>query len=92
MEFAKLLSSLEGSTELSYRRFPKIGPRVRKLFLNMSFTPGEEPPPTLGDELQRARYRLYRSQILQESMRWKALAEIYTIHSLVPLSDLSLLL
>ena len=30
------------------------------------------------------RSRLYRSQILQENMRWKALAEIYTIHSFAP--------
>ena len=52
----------------------------------MSFTLGEEPPLTLGEELQTARYRLYRSQILQQNMRWKALAEIYTMHSfaLVP--------
>ena len=28
-----------------------------------------------------ARYRLYQSQILQENMRLKALAEIYTMHS-----------
>ena len=32
-------------------------------------------------ELWRARSRLYRSQILQRSMRWEALAEIYTMHS-----------
>ena len=54
----------------------------------MSFTLGEEPPLTLGEELQTARYRLYRSQILQqnnENMRWKALAEIYKMHSFAPL-------
>ena len=45
---------------------------------------GEEPPLTLGEELQTARYRLYRSQILQQNMRWKALAEIYTMHSFAP--------
>ena len=28
----------------------------------MSFTLGEEPPLTLGQELETARYRLYRSQ------------------------------
>ena len=50
----------------------------------MSFTLGEEPPLTLGEELQTARYRLYRSQILQQNMRWKALAEIYTMHSFAP--------
>ena len=55
----------------------------------MSFTLGEEPPLTLGEELQTARYRLYRSQILQEHMRWKALAEIYTMLSFAPLANLS---
>ena len=50
----------------------------------MRFTPGEEPPLTLGEELQTARYRLCRSQILQQNMRWKALAEIYTMHSFAP--------
>ena len=50
----------------------------------MSFTLGEEPPLTLGEELQTARYRLYPSQILKQNMRWKALAEIYTMHSFAP--------
>ena len=31
-------------------------------------------------------YRLYRSQILQVSLRWKALAEIYKMHSFAPFS------
>ena len=35
-----------------------------------------------------ARSRLYRSQILQVGMRWKALAEIYTMHSFAPFSNL----
>ena len=35
-------------------------------------------------ELVRARSRLYRSQILQVNTRWKALAEIYTMHSFAP--------
>ena len=35
-----------------------------------------------------ARYRLYQSQNLQENMRWKALAEIYTMHSFAPFSKL----
>ena len=35
-------------------------------------------------ELYRARSRLYRSQILQVNTRWKALAEIYTMHSFAP--------
>ena len=29
----------------------------------------------------RARSRLYRNELLQVNMRWKALAEIYTMHS-----------
>ena len=36
-------------------------------------------------ELNRARSRLYRSQILQVNTRWKALAEIYTMHSFAPI-------
>ena len=32
-------------------------------------------------KLYKARSRLYRSQLLQVNMRWKALAEIYTMHS-----------
>ena len=32
-------------------------------------------------KLARARSRLYRGQILQQNMRLKALAEIYTTHS-----------
>ena len=39
-------------------------------------------------ELFRARSRLYRSQILQVHTRWKALAEIYTMHSFAPFSNL----
>ena len=35
-------------------------------------------------ELFRARSRLYRSQILQLNICWKALAEIYTMHSFAP--------
>ena len=40
-------------------------------------------------ELHRARSRLYRSQILQVNTRWKALAEIYTMHSFAPFSNLN---
>ena len=32
-------------------------------------------------KIKSPRYRLHRSQILQENMRWKALAEMYTMHS-----------
>ena len=58
--------------------------------MNTSFTLGEEPPLTLGEELQTARYRLYRSQILQQNMRWKALTEIYTMHSFAPVTNLKI--
>ena len=40
-------------------------------------------------ELFRARSRLYRSQILQVNTRWKALAEIYTMHSFAPFSNIT---
>ena len=51
------------------------------------------PSPALvggSGELCRARSRLYRSQILQENMRWKALAEIYAMHSFAPFSNLKI--
>ena len=35
-------------------------------------------------KLYKARSRLYRCQILQVNTRWKALAEIYAIHSFAP--------
>ena len=35
-------------------------------------------------KLERVRSRLYRSQNLQQNMHWKALAEIYTMHSFAP--------
>ena len=44
----------------------------------------ERPRKGRSGKLDRARSRLYRSQILQENMRWKALAEIYTMHSFAP--------
>ena len=40
-------------------------------------------------KLDRARARLYRSQFLQENMRLKALAEIYTMHSFAQLCNLN---
>ena len=39
-------------------------------------------------ELVGARFQLYRSQILQVNMRWKALAEIYTMHAFAQLCNL----
>ena len=39
-------------------------------------------------ELRGARSRLYRRRFLQVNTRWKALAEIYTMHSFAPFSNL----
>ena len=36
-------------------------------------------------KLRGARSRLYRRRFLQVNTRWKALAEIYTMHSFAPL-------
>ena len=38
-------------------------------------------------KLYKARSRLYRKHIFEENMRWKALAEIYTMHSFAPLLE-----
>ena len=40
--------------------------------------------------LYNARSRLYRSQLLQVNMRWKALAEIYIMHSFAQLCNLNI--
>ena len=47
--------------------------------------------PAEPDKLYRARSRLYRSEILQENVRLKALAEIYTMHSFAQLCNLNFL-
>ena len=41
-------------------------------------------------KLYRARSPLYRRQILQENIRWKALDEIYKIYMLLHRSDLNI--
>ena len=41
-------------------------------------------------KLRGARSRLYRRRFLQVNTRWKALAEIYTMHSFAPLSCLKI--
>ena len=41
-------------------------------------------------KLSRARSLLYRRQILQENMRWKALDEIYKIYMLLHRLDLNI--
>ena len=40
-------------------------------------------------KLRGARSRLYRRRFLQVNTRWKALAEIYTLHSFAPFSNLN---
>ena len=44
----------------------------------------------ISPKLRGARSRLYRRQILQVNTRWKALAEIYTIHSFAPFFNLKI--
>ena len=41
-------------------------------------------------KLYKARSLLYRRQILQQNIRWKALDEIYKIYMLLHRSDLSI--
>ena len=41
-------------------------------------------------KLQGARSRLYRRRFLQVNTRWKALAEIYTMHSFAPFFNLKI--
>ena len=41
-------------------------------------------------KLYRARSLVYRRQILQENIRWKALEEIYNIYMLLHRSDLNI--
>ena len=41
-------------------------------------------------KLRGARSRLYRRRFLQVNTRWKALAEIYTMHSFAPFSNLKM--
>jgi hypothetical protein len=41
-------------------------------------------------KLYKARSLLYRRQILQENIRWKALDEIYNMHMLLHRSDLNI--
>ena len=65
-------------------------------------TGAENPPPSnfrrlvlgwlagwLAGKPDYPRSRLYRIQILQVNIRWKALAEIYTMHSFAPFSGLN---
>ena len=55
-------------------------PTVRsEVYIELNF-----PPKPRG-----ARSRLYRRRFLQVNTRWKALAEIYTMHSFAPFSNLN---
>ena len=57
----------------------------------LKITWGEVSSPQVRPYELHARYRLHRSQNLQQNMRWKALAEIYPKHSFVPVSNLKIL-
>ena len=65
------------------RRAPKrrqVASRVRsEANIELNFPP----------KLRGARSRLYRRRFLQVNTRWKALAEIYTMHSFAPCSNLN---
>ena len=64
------------------------------LQLGMSTSPTSPTSPRepyLYRKLVGARFRLRRSEILQANTRWKALAEIYTIHTFALLCNLNLL-
>ena len=55
--------------------------RVRsEVNIELNFTP----------KLRGARSRLYRRRFLQVNTRWKALAEIYTMHSFAPFFNLKI--
>ena len=83
MESKKSTES-EGSNESVLKESWAANKRFKFLRFKFKF------PIALIFELYRARSRLYRSQILQVNTRWKALAEIYTIHSFAPFSNLKI--
>ena len=60
--------------------FQKITPWVRKRFSYLSFTLGEEPPPTLGGELWRASSRLYRNRFCNQNTHFSAFFELHKIY------------
>ena len=45
---------------------------------------------SFSPKLRGARSRLYRRRFLQVNTRWKALAEIYTMHSFAPFFNLKM--
>ena len=51
--------------------------------------PGGRTAGSFSPKLRGARSRLYRRRFLQVNTRWKALAEIYTMHSFAPFSNLN---
>ena len=88
-----LTSSENRSHESKNQRLSTI---IRIQFSNAHIRPDSNQSINLRDlyaetgKLYKARSRLYRSQILHVNTRWKALAEIYTMHSFAPLSKLKI--
>ena len=72
-------------------RTPLTAPGARRAVVAGSSSLGAGCCIARSGKLDKARSRLYRGQILQENMRWKALAEIYTMHSFAQLCNLNFL-
>ena len=70
--------------------FSRFAPEAARLYLGMSTSPKSPHEPYLYRKLVGARFRLYRSQMLQVNTLWKALAEIYTMHSFAPFFTLEI--
>ena len=65
---------------ICYLRLRRHAARIRsEVNIELNFPP----------KLRGARSRLYRRRFLQVTTRWKALAEIYTMHSFAPFSNLN---
>jgi len=73
--FSSLWSKLYSSTDTYYKPLCLLSDNNRKWFPDK--------------KLDKARSRLYRRRFLQVNTRWKALAEIYTMHSFAPFSNLN---
>ena len=66
---------------------PTVATAASPLPLSFSHRYADGPRTARSGKLYRARSWLYRGQILQENMRWKALGEIYTMHSFAQLCN-----
>ena len=66
----------------------RISPSVN-CCLGVGFIGKLKPGPGPNYKIKTVRSRLYRGQILQVNTRWKALVEIYTMHSFAPFSSLN---